>query len=137
LGFNHFTESTTSRIADATTKGTPLKIGVYGEWGSGKEGKERQAREVTELYTTLFQHPAVMAITWWDLSDQGSYREVPTGLLRCDMVPKPAYQALQHLIKAIWWTHEEAIVSEGGIVSFTGVKGDYTVTISGNTNPLT
>lgn len=36
LGFKRFVEPIASRIANASGKGTPLTIGVYGEWGSGK-----------------------------------------------------------------------------------------------------
>jgi Cdc6-like AAA superfamily ATPase len=36
LGFKRFAEPIAWRIANATAKGTPLTIGVYGEWGSGK-----------------------------------------------------------------------------------------------------
>ncbi len=36
LGFRRFAEPIAERIANATATGTPLTIGVYGEWGSGK-----------------------------------------------------------------------------------------------------
>lgn len=36
LGFQRFVEPIAARIANASDKGTPLTIGVYGEWGSGK-----------------------------------------------------------------------------------------------------
>ena len=39
------------------------------EWPSTPEGEERQAREVVEFYKTLFAHPLVEGITWWDLLD--------------------------------------------------------------------
>jgi hypothetical protein len=32
LGFKRFAEPIAWRIANATAKGTPLTIGVYGEW---------------------------------------------------------------------------------------------------------
>lgn len=36
LGYKRFTEPIVRRIVNATGKSTPLTIGVYGEWGSGK-----------------------------------------------------------------------------------------------------
>ena len=36
LGYKRFTEPIVRRIINATGKSTPLTIGVYGEWGSGK-----------------------------------------------------------------------------------------------------
>ena len=36
-----------------------------------EEGERWQADEVERFYTMLFSHPAVTAITWWDLADRG------------------------------------------------------------------
>lgn len=36
LGYKRFTEPIIRRIINATGKSTPLTIGIYGEWGSGK-----------------------------------------------------------------------------------------------------
>lgn len=36
LGYKRFTEPIVRRIINATGKSTPLTIGIYGEWGSGK-----------------------------------------------------------------------------------------------------
>jgi GH35 family endo-1,4-beta-xylanase len=93
-------------------------------------GEQRQAAEVTLFYTVLFSHPAVQAITWWDFSDQGAWQDAPAGLVRVNMKPKPAYDALMKLIKGRWWTHAKARVSPQGAAQFHGFYGDYQVSVS-------
>ena len=61
------------------------------EWPTTPDGEARQAEEVVNFYTTLFSHPAVHAITWWDFMD-GAWLNAPAGLLRADMSPKLAYR---------------------------------------------
>jgi GH35 family endo-1,4-beta-xylanase len=99
------------------------------DWASTPEGEQRQAEEVVRFYTVLFSHPAVQAITWWDFSDQGAWQEAPAGLVRADMSPKPAYDALMKLIKGQWWTRAEARVSRQGAAQFHGFYGDYKVSV--------
>ncbi len=98
------------------------------DWASTAEGERRQEKEVVQFYTILFSHPAVQAITWWDLADQGAWQDAPAGLLRADMTPKPAYEALMRLVKGRWWTRTEARVSRKGQTQFHGFYGDYRVT---------
>ena len=98
-------------------------------WVSTPEGEARQAREVEQFYTILFSHPAVEAITWWDFSDQDAWQGAPAGLVRADMTPKPAYEALMKLIKGKWWTHTETRVQQAGEARFRGFFGTYHVTV--------
>ena len=98
------------------------------DWASTAEGERRQERDVVRFYTVLFSHPAVQAITWWDLSDQGAWQGAPAGLLRADMTPKPAYEALMGLVKGRWWTRTEVRVSRKGQARFHGFCGEYRVT---------
>jgi GH35 family endo-1,4-beta-xylanase len=106
-------------------------------WVSTPEGEAQQAMEVSELYSVLFAHPAVEAITWWDLSDQGSYRGIPVGLLRADLTPKPAFTALRELIRNHWWTDVTLYSGEGGQTEFCGVRGDYRVAVGEATATFT
>jgi endo-1,4-beta-xylanase len=99
------------------------------QWVSTPEGEERQAEEVTRFYTILFSHPAVTAITWWDFTDQGSWQGAPAGLLRADMSPKPAYDALYQLVKGKWWTRTESTAGRKGMARFHGFYGDYRITV--------
>jgi GH35 family endo-1,4-beta-xylanase len=98
------------------------------DWASTAEGEQRQEKDVVQFYTVLFSHPAVQAITWWDLSDQDAWQGAPAGLLRADMTPKPAYEALMRLVKGRWWTRTEAHVSRRGGAQFHGFFGEYRAT---------
>jgi endo-1,4-beta-xylanase len=97
-------------------------------WPTTPEGEQRQADYVERLYTLLFSHPAVQAITWWDLQD-GEWMGAPGGLLRADMTPKPAYDRLMKLIHGTWWTRENLSTDPQGLCSFSGFLGDYQVTV--------
>ena len=95
-------------------------------WPSTPEGEERQAREITEMYSVLFAHPMVEAITSWDIND-GCWLKAPSGLLREDNSEKPAYHALRELIHGAWETHESLRTDAEGRLSFMGFKGGYTL----------
>jgi endo-1,4-beta-xylanase len=101
-----------------------------GDWPSTPEGEAYQAREVARFYTLLFSHPAVQAITWWDFSDLGSWKNAPSGLLRKDMTPKPAYEELKRLIKGKWWTAAQLRTGADGSAALRGFLGNYTITVS-------
>ena len=94
------------------------------EWRDTPESEARQAERAASLYLTLFSHPAVEAITWWDFTDQGAYERRP-GLLRGDMTPKPAYSELHKLIKEKCWTKTKAVTDSEGRAAFRGFYGDY------------
>ncbi|HOQ62548.1 MAG TPA: endo-1,4-beta-xylanase, partial [Clostridia bacterium] len=47
------------------------------DWPSTPEGEERQAREVEEMYTALFAHPRVEAVTVWNAAD-GKWLNAPS-----------------------------------------------------------
>ncbi len=97
-------------------------------WDSTPDGEERQAAQVTELYRVLFSHPAVEAVTWWDFSDFSAWQGAPAGLVRKDMSPKPAYDALMEFVKGEWWTGPLHLRTDAaGKVSFCGYVGTYTI----------
>ena len=142
----HFTENTLisgdlmpAHIEDLNDWQVPV-------WPTTPEGEARQAREISEMYTVLFEHPLVEAITTWDHTD-GNWLGAPSGVLRADGSTKPAHDALHRLIHQDWWTDLTAAADAGGGVSFTGVKGEYRVTAgresatftldSGDGGPLT
>lgn len=117
----HFTETTLLSGEQAWDGPTP--------WPSTPEGEARQARETVRLYTLLFSHPSVEAITWWDFSDHSAWKKAPAGMLRKDMTPKPVYEELTRLIKGAWWTTEATRTGPDGAASFRGFLGDYRVTV--------
>ena len=99
------------------------------DWFTTPDGEQQQAQQVEEFYRVLFSHPAVEAITWWDFSDLGAWRGAPSGLVRKDMSPKPAYDTLMRLIKKEWWTAPQTLTTDAaGRVTFRGFMGEYEVT---------
>lgn len=96
-------------------------------WPSTPEGEERQAEETVEFYRTLFAHPLVEAITWWDLLD-GQWLKAPSGLIREDCSSKPVYEELRKLIKEEWWTGPVSpVTDQKGQIEFTGFLGEYEI----------
>ena len=100
------------------------------DWASTPEGEAYQAEHVGRLYTMLFSHPAVEAITWWDFSDLHSWKRAPAGFIRKDMSPKPAYNELMKLVKGKWWTETELESDAHGKAAFRGFLGDYDLTVT-------
>jgi endo-1,4-beta-xylanase len=95
------------------------------DWPTTPEGEERQAREAATHYKTLFNHPLVEGLTWWDFCD-GGWLNSPAGLVRKDASSKPAYDALMGLIKGDWWTAPlRTSTDAAGNIAFSGFLGDY------------
>ena len=116
----HFTET--------TVVSTRQRNMVWKETATSPEGEAWQRDEVVRIYTMLFSHPAVAAITWWDFSDQGAWMGAPAGLLRADQSPKPAYDALLKLIKQDWATHTTLTTDNDGLATLRAFRGDYRLT---------
>ena len=122
----HFTENTliSGEIMPAYIE--DLNDWQVDSWPSTPEGEERQAKEITEMYSILFAHPLVEAITTWDFND-GCWLKAPSGFVREDNSEKPSYHALKKLIHETWETHETMTTDAEGCLSFTGFKGGYTL----------
>lgn len=91
--------------------------------------EEQQADYVEKFYRVCFAHPSVEAIIWWDLSDSGAWLK-SGGLLRTDLSPKPAYEALRRLIHEEWRTVVRGRTDERGAFGFSGFFGSYTAKVS-------
>jgi hypothetical protein len=101
------------------------------KWGATTpELEEQQATETARFYTTLFSHPAVEAITWWDFADRFAWQGAAAGWLREDLSPKPVYDRMKQLIKGDWWTTMEGQTGEDGVFTFRGFYGDYRITVT-------
>ena len=122
----HFTENTLISGAIMPPHIVDLNDWQVPEWPSTPEGEERQAREISEMYSILFSHPSVEAITTWDFND-GCWLKAPSGFVHEDNSEKPSYHALRGLIHGDWETHETLTTDGDGYVSFSGFKGGYTV----------
>jgi len=115
------------------TEFTPPSSGipVTGADWRGHWTEQVQAEYAEAFYRVCFSHPAVKAISWWDVSDHGAW-EPGGGMLRADLSPKPVYNALQNLIRNEWRTNLEAAANGEGLVGFDGFHGRYRVTVTHN-----
>jgi GH35 family endo-1,4-beta-xylanase len=130
----HFTEMTI--VSGPEPKHAPEQDWVP-NWVTTPAGEAAQARYVAELYTVLFSHPALEAITWWDFSDHNAWKGAPAGFVRKDMTPKPIYDALRQLIRETWWTRATATADTRGAAQVRVFRGTHTVTArdaAGHTN---
>ncbi len=122
----HFTENTliSGKIMPAHI--VDLNDWQVDAWPSTPEGEERQAREISEMYSVLFAHPLVEAVTTWDFND-GCWLKAPSGFVREDNGEKPSYAALNSLIHGAWETHTALNTDADGWITLEGFKGDYTL----------
>jgi endo-1,4-beta-xylanase len=125
----HFTENTIVSGHLMPPDIVDLNDYQVNDWPSTPEGEERQAQEVVLHYKNLFAHPAVQAVTWWDLSD-GGWLNAPAGLLRKDQSCKPAYDELLKLIKGEWWLPPTKVTTNAdGQFIFNGFLGGYELSL--------
>ena len=106
------------------------------DWPTTPEGEDRQAEETILHYKTLFAHPLVEGITWWDMSD-GGWLNAPAGLIRKDGTSKPAYDELLKLVKGEWWTSPTKLATNSqGQIQFGGSFGEYDLLYEGIRKPF-
>ncbi|MCX6997593.1 MAG: endo-1,4-beta-xylanase [Kiritimatiellaeota bacterium] len=119
------------------TEFTPASSGekITGAHGCGVWNEAAQADYAVKFYRVCFAHPAVRAITWWDLSDKGAWRK-GGGLLRADMSPKPVYDALKRLIHTEWKTNSAGRTDAEGRFTFRGFRGRYRLVVNGVEQPF-
>jgi len=112
------------------TEFTPTSAGqpITGSHVKGVWDEAAQAEYAEKFYRVCFAHPAVVAITWWDLCDRGSWLK-GGGMLHEDLSPKPVYTALNNLIHEEWHTRAEGKTDQAGSFSFRGFYGDYRVQV--------
>ena len=124
----HFTETTLVSGHLMPPEIVDLNDYQVSDWPSTPEGEERQTEQTIQHYKTLFAHPLVDGITWWDASD-GGWLNAPAGLIRKDGSRKPAYDELMKLIKDEWWiTPIKLMTNSNGEIQFTGFFGEYELT---------
>jgi len=127
----HFTENTLVSGHLMPPEIVDLNDYQVTDWPTTPEGEERQAREVVQHYETLMAHPLVEGITWWDLYD-GLWLNAPSGLLRRDGSPKPAYEELLKRVKGEWWLAPTELRTDAhGQVQVTGFAGNYEIEVNG------
>jgi endo-1,4-beta-xylanase len=132
----HFTESTLVSGKIMPPEIVDLNDYQVESWPTTPEGEARQAEEVVQHYKTLFAHPSVEAVTWWGLED-GGWLKAPSGLVRADHSPKPAYNNLLKLVKGDWWLPPTKFTTNAqGQLHFTGYLGEYTVSTTAKSKRL-
>jgi GH35 family endo-1,4-beta-xylanase len=132
----HFTETTLVSGHLMPPEIVDLNDYQVEDWPTTTEGEDRQVEETLLHYKTLFAHPLVEGITWWDMSD-GGWLNAPAGLLRKDGSSKPAYDELLKLVKGEWWLSPTRLSTDGeGKLQFTGCFGDYQLTHAGKQIPF-
>jgi endo-1,4-beta-xylanase len=105
-------------------------------WPTTPDGEARQAEEVEAHYRALFGHPAVDAIVWWDFAD-GAWLNAPSGLVRADGSPKPAWERLRGVIRGEWWTPPTTLTTDGGgRVAWRATHGEYVADVDGRELPI-
>lgn len=119
---------------------TEVTIPAY---SNSAEDEELQAEVIENLYSIWFSHPAMEAVTYWNLVDgyaafapQGDMTSGENyfygGLMRFDFTPKPAFYMLEELFWHRWHTEGIAKTDAAGRVRMRGFKGDYEVTLVKN-----
>jgi len=113
------------------TEYTPTSDGqpITGYYRSGTWTEAEQTQYAEAFYRACFSHPAVKAITWWDLCDRRSWLK-GGGMLREDLTPKPVYNALKKLIHEEWHTQVEGKTDINGKITFSAFAGDYEIKVS-------
>ena len=98
-------------------------------WAGWSE--ETQAAYIVALYTLVFGHPGVDAITYWTLAERSNDGNVTgTALLNESLVPRPAYIALKSLLKDTWWTRFESKTDGKGAVRARVFYGEYELSVT-------
>jgi GH35 family endo-1,4-beta-xylanase len=120
----HFTENTIISGDIMPSHIVDLNDWQVDAWPSTPEGEERQAREMLEMYSILFAHPLVEAITAWSAVD-GGWLKAPGGLLHEDNSVKPVFTELEKKIKGEWSTKAELSTNASGEITFEGFRGSY------------
>ena len=108
-----------------TSDGQP----ITGYYRSGTWTEAEQAQYAKAFYKACFSHPAVKAITWWDLCDRRSWLK-GGGMLREDLTPKPVYSTIKRLIHEEWHTQIEGKTDANGKIRFPAFAGDYEIKVS-------
>jgi GH35 family endo-1,4-beta-xylanase len=133
----HLTENTLLSGDLMPAEVTDLNDYIVDSWPSTPAGEARQADEIVRHYTQLVAHPAVQAINYWGLTDEGAWLGAPCGLVRADGTPKPAYEALRGLVKGAWWLPPTTVrTDERGRFEVDAFAGDFRLTVDGETAEL-
>lgn len=91
---------------------------------------EEIAAWATNFYALAFSKPSIEQVIWWQVVDGYGGRATDAGVLDPAGHRKPAYTALQHLLKEEWHTEWNGDTADGA-VAFRGFYGLYQVRVAG------
>lgn len=109
----------------------PVAVSGRGPWPEAV-AEELQARLLRPFYRLWFSHPAVAAIAWGELTEDGS----GNGLLRADLSPKPASAVLERLLHQEWRSCLTVRTDATGRLLFRGFHGQYELRVAGRRRGL-
>ncbi|GAA4776141.1 endo-1,4-beta-xylanase [Microbacterium gilvum] len=128
----HWTETSLVSGALMPAEIEDLNDHVVDDWPSTPDGEERQAEEIVRHYRSLVAHPSVEAVTYWGFDDETAWLGAPSGLIRRDGMPKPAYDALRSLIRGEWWLAPARLRTDAdGRIALRAFAGAFEVRAGG------
>jgi len=91
--------------------------------------EQLQADFTRDFLTTVFSHPAVVAVLTWGFWEGSHWR--PNGAYyREDWSVKPAGRVWHELVMKKWWTNVTLETAADGTTRTRGFLGDYDITVS-------
>lgn len=140
IGFQgHFSAGLTSPkrvmdiLSDFSRHGLPLQIT---EFDIETLDEEVQAQYTQDFLLAAFSEPALNAFIvwgWWE----GDHWKPNAAMLRRDWSPKPNYKAWRDTVFGLFRTHETIITNEHGEARIRAFKGDYAISVGGQTVSVT
>ncbi len=125
------------RLAEFAEFGIPMAISeitIPSIIGGGRD-EELQAETVGNFYRLFFGTPGMEGVTYWNLCDGLAWHDedISRGGLTDEFLrKKPAYLALEKLLKREWRTAFETAADGMGKLAFRGFRGKYEITVEGS-----
>lgn len=112
--------------------GLPIKVTEFDQ--DGVDDGQR-ARDLEQLYTTLFSHPAVNGILMWGFWE-GKHWKPQTAIYRRDWTPTPAAEMYDDLVLNRWWTRTTIQADAAGAATARVFLGRHRVTVDGRSQEI-
>ena len=93
------------------------------------EDEQLQADFTRDFLTTVFSHPAVVAVLTWGFWENSHWKP-DAAYYRSNWSLRPAGQVWLNLVTKKWWTNETAETGADGRIRTRGFLGDYEITVT-------
>lgn len=88
-----------------------------------------QANYTRDFLTICFSHPSIVGISFWGFWESDHWR--PKGaMINANWKLKPSGEVFDRLVRETWWTNEEGVTDENGVVRLRGFIGEHRVAVS-------